>query len=279
MKILRQSLFDIFRNGISSVMFISVVSVTIFIIYTFSSVLFNLDTIQKKWSKQATIMLFPVHNEDVELLRIIDSVKRIKGVLSVELLDQATVLEILKQRFPGQDVNISSIYIPKLIELKADIRDVEAISSEIKRFDTIEDVVLNSAWFNNLSDLISAINYIVVAVAILILILAFVLLSYVGKISCLQRRPEIDLMRLCGATDWYIRKPYVFSGIILGLLGGGLGLVLYLLIDAFMKGVSQYFIGGWMTLPVPYIFIFSLLAILLGALGNFFALSHGAEYE
>jgi cell division transport system permease protein len=279
MKILKQSFFDIFRNGISSVMFISVVSVTIFIVYTFSSVLFNLHSIQNKWSKQASIMLFPVENEDLELLRIIDSVKRLKGVVSVELLDQTSVLDILKQRFPGQDVNISSIYIPKLIELKADIRDVEEIASKIKRFDNIEDVVVNSAWFENLSDLISAINYIVIAVAFLILILAFILLSYVGRISSLQRRPEIELMKLCGATDWYIRKPYLVSGLFLGLLGGGLGLLLYLLIDAFMKSVAQYFIGDWLILPIPYIASLSLLAVVLGALGNFFALPQGVEYE
>ena len=279
MNTLRQSLFDIFRNGTSSIMFVSVVSVTIFIIYTFSSVLFNLDAIQGKWSKRATIMLFPVSDEDTELLRIIDNVSRIKGVLSVEVLDRASVLDILKQRFPGQDVNISSIQIPKLIEIKADIKDVEGVASQIKKFDSIEDVVVNSAWFDNLSDLISAINYIVVGVAVLILLLAFVLLSYVGKISSLQRRPEIDLMRLCGATDWYIRKPYVFSGLFLGFFGGGFGLLLYLLIDAFMKGVAQYFIGAWMTLPVTYVFMVSVLSILLGALGNFFALSHGTEYE
>jgi hypothetical protein len=69
-----------------------------------------------------------------------------------------------------------------------------------------------------------------------------------------------------------------FPVLYLGFLAVGLdGLIL--LIDAFMKGVAQYFIGGWMTLPVPYIFVISLLAILLGALGNFFALSQGAEYE
>ncbi len=279
MKTLIRSFYDIFRNGTSSIMFIAVITITVFIVSTFFSVLYNLNKINSFWSTNATVIVFPKLNEEEDLKELMRKLSTISELSSLSLLEQDDVLKILKERFPSQNVNISAFQLPRLIELKLDVRGLDGLVENLKDFEGIEDFVVNAAWFDKLNRLIHALNYIVSAIAILTLLLSLVLLSYVSRVAALERKPEIQLMRLFGATDWYIRRPYMISGVILGFVAGLLGLILYVLIDTFVKGVAQYFISTWFILPISHMAAVWALAIFLAALANFFALTQTAEYD
>ena len=66
------------------------------------------------------------------------------------------------------------------------------------------------------------------SLAILLIVASLLLISNTIRLSLFSRRREVEVMKLVGATDWFIRWPFVIEGVVLGTLGGGLAIALLL---------------------------------------------------
>jgi cell division transport system permease protein len=66
------------------------------------------------------------------------------------------------------------------------------------------------------------------SLAILLVVASLLLISNTIRLSLFSRRREVEVMKLVGATDWFIRWPFVIEGVVLGTLGGGLAIALLL---------------------------------------------------
>jgi cell division transport system permease protein len=277
MKLFNESVEDIFRNHLTSLLFSGVIAVTVFIICVFVSIIYNLESIEKKWSKEVRIIVFSSEKADPAV--IMEEIARIKTVNHVVNVSSAEVLELLKKRFPDQDITLSDAMLPSMIEVKTSIKDTDETKREINKIADVEEVTVNTSWFDSLKNLTTAIKYVALIIAGLVFLMSMLLISYVTKLGVLQRKPEISIMRLCGATEWYIRKPYVLSGLFLGFIGGGIGIILYFGLDYMMQEFIGTFIDTWDAgTPLQMLIIYA-LAMFLGAAGNFIAFSRGQEEE
>jgi len=277
LKIFNESISDIFRHRLTSVLFGGVIAITVFILCIFISVIYNLDSIEKKWSREVRIVAFPSQNADIPAVTA--QIKKVKNVIDAVSIQPAAVFELLKKRFPNQEITLSESVLPSMIEIRTDIHHIDEAKIEISKIADIEEVTVNTAWYDNLKNLTSSVKYVSLIVAGLIFCMAALLISYVTKLGVIQRKPEIAIMRFCGATEWYIRKPYVLTGVILGFIGGGLGILFYLSLDYLMQEIIGSFIDTWRTGTIAQMLFVYLLAMLLGAIGNFMAFTRGDEDE
>ena len=277
MKNFRESLADIFRHRLTSLLFCSVIAITVFMLCIFGSVIYNLNNIQSKWSHEVRIMVFTSDTADQKL--IIEQIKKINNVVDVVNIEPTTVGELIKKRFPDQNVDISGTVLPSLIEVRTGIKDVEVIKKQISSIPEVEEVTVNTSWLDNLKKLTSTIEYVALVISGLVFFMGMFLVSYVTRLGVVLRKPEISIMRFCGATEWYIRKPYVMSGIVLGFIGGGVGILLYFGMDYFMRNMIGRFVDTWQNGTLVQILIIYGIAMLLGAFGNFMAFSRGEADE
>jgi len=104
----------------------------------------------------------------------------------------------------------------------------------------------------------------------------FIMMIIIGiKIS--QRRDEIEIMRLIGATSWYVRWPFVMEGVFYGIAGAFIGWVVSVGILMYATPFLEGFLRGIPILPIPPVFLLELLAgefifaILLGVISSFLA--------
>lgn len=275
MKIFKESILDIIRHRTTSVLFSGVVAITVFILCIFASVIYNMNSIERKWSRELKIIAFPADASDPKLVLV--EIKKISSVIDAVIIEPSQVAELIKKRFPNQELNISDSVLPSMIEIRTKINGFEDVKREISKIPEIEEITANTSWFDSLRDLISAIMYVSLILSGLVFFMGALLISYVTKLGVLQRRPEINVMRFCGATEWYIRKPYLLTGLILGLLGGVAGVVVYFGLNYFLQNIMGHFIDTWKTINLIQIFIISTVAMLLGAIGNFMAFSRGEE--
>ncbi|MCX6112975.1 MAG: hypothetical protein NTY22_06835 [Proteobacteria bacterium] len=277
MKNFRESLADIFRHHLTSLLFCGVIAVTILILCIFGSVIYNLDSIEKKWSYEVRIMVFTSDTSDPKI--IAEQIKKIKNVINVTNIEPIAVAELIKKRFPDQNITISETVLPSIIEVRVGIKDIDGIKKEISKIPEVEEITVNTSWFDSLKKLTSSIEYVALIVSGLIFFMSMLLISYVTKLGVVLRKPEISIMRFCGATEWYIRKPYVLSGIVLGFIGGGIGILFYFGLSYFMRNMIGNFVDTWKTgTPIQILIIYG-LAMFLGASGNFMAFSRGEEDE
>ena len=128
---------------------------------------------------------------------------------------------------------------------------------------TIQNVIEKKSYTKKALELTSAVKWGGVAFAGLLTLASILLVANTIRLSLFARRREVEVMRLVGATDWFIRWPFVIEGILVGAAGALLAIVVLAivkiaLLDPLFSGWAL--VGGVRTIAFP-----ALLAIMLGA--------------
>jgi cell division transport system permease protein len=171
-------------------------------------------------------------------------VSRYPEVSGVEYLSPEQALEKARKELGEFSDVFESGFLPASLEirLKPGFRDpttVARVVTRIRSIPAVEDVRYGRDWLQKLYDLRN-----VAAAAGLVLGLTFaaVAVIIIGasiRMTVLARASEIAIMRLVGATDGYIRRPFLLDGLVKGVVGGGLALLLTWLAN---EGITRYVI-------------------------------------
>ncbi len=160
-----------------------------------------------------------------EIERSGDKLKQHPGIKRVEFVSRDVALKKLQQSTGLVDVigGLSQNPLPDAFVIYpkgGDVRTLEALRDELKTWQHFEHVQLDSAWIHKLEALL---DFGRMAVAILAALLSFALIAITFntiRLQILTRREEIEVAKLIGATDAFIRRPFLYFGLTQGLLGG-----------------------------------------------------------
>jgi cell division transport system permease protein len=127
----------------------------------------------------------------------------------------------------------------------------------------VDNVSNKKAYTKKALELTSAVKWGGLAFAALLTLASILLIANTIRLSLFARRREVEVMKLVGATDWFIRWPFVIEGVLVGAVGAViaisvLAVVKVALLDPLFSGWAL--VGGIRTIAFP-----ALLAILLGA--------------
>jgi cell division transport system permease protein len=137
---------------------------------------------------------------------------------------------------------------------------------------SIQSVSNKKSYTKKALELTSAVRWGGLAFALLLIIASILLIANTIRLSLYARRREVEVMKLVGATDWFIRWPFVIEGIILGATGGviaivTLGVVKVALLDPLFSGWSL--VSEIRTIAFPALIAILLAAsVLVSALGS-----------
>lgn len=160
-----------------------------------------------------------------EIERIGDKLKQHTSIKRVEFVSRDVALKKLQQSTGLADVigGLSQNPLPDAFVIypkDGDVKTLEALRDELKTWQHFEHVQLDSAWIHKLEALL---DFGRMAVAILAALLSFALIAITFntiRLQILTRREEIEVAKLIGATDAFIRRPFLYFGLTQGLLGG-----------------------------------------------------------
>ncbi len=221
---------------------------------------------------------------DNDLDAIEESIKTNEGVLSVVFRSREQGLEIMKEEWnedsyllEGLEENpLQNSYI---IQLK-DIKYADEVVKMLKSMDEIEDV----KYYKDIIDkLMVFANYIrfggIVVIAILVLVSVFIISNTI-KITVSSRKREINIMKYVGATNGYIRGPFIIEGILFGFIGAVFSVLLINYgYEYFFKSVSDKLYVLFTVYLVPpsllvkdITIMFTAIGVGIGALGSLVSL-------
>jgi cell division transport system permease protein len=115
------------------------------------------------------------------------------------------------------------------VRLKDGYRDsgaVERVAQRLRGFGFIDDVRFGREWIQKLDHLRNLTGLVGLVIGLAFAAVAVVIIGVTIRLTILQRAREISIMRLVGATNWFIRGPFLLEGALKGLLGGFLSLIL-----------------------------------------------------
>jgi len=266
---------NIARNGWMTFSAVSAVAITLLILGVFLLLAMNINYLVETVENQVEIMVeLDLTIEPTQINLIENEIKNLEGVKTLTFVSKEEGLVQLKERFgedayllegleeenPLNDVFIVQAFDPQAIDVLAEkIKQIELVTSVDYGKATVSKLFTATTWIKNIG-------------MVFIVGLAFTamfLISNTIKITIYARRREIEIMKLVGATNWFIRWPFFVEGLLLGILGAVLPIgVLYfgykLLLDSVSATLSLSFIQLLPLYPLAY-----QIAILLVGLGAF----------
>lgn len=150
-----------------------------------------------------------------------------------------------------------------------DVSVQETLVTYLKSVDMVREVHQSEVAANTLTDLNALIGYISAGIILILIAVAVFLISNTIRTGIAVRREEIAIMKLIGATDYFVRAPFIVEGVLIGLVGSVLPLILlYFVYSSVISYVAEKFVflsNMLNFLPVGQVFrILVPVALLLG---------------
>lgn len=279
---IRQSFKQMGRH--KSMAFASVFAITamLLILGMFFIITINLNTatasIRQDYNNIEIFLLDSV--DEKEAREMMTQIEDWENVDTVQYRDKGEAMDILKERWGDNAYLLDSLNenpLPNSILVTAvDLEKAQGLAQQSEELDGVENV---RYYKDTVDKLITVTNYIQIGALILMIFLicvSVVVVSNTIKLTVLNRAEEISIMKYVGATNWFIRGPFLVEGIILGgmsaLLAWGLTAFVYSRIDASFG--EQIF--AMLSMPLVdqgflafnLVWIFLALGISIGAWGS-----------
>ncbi|MCL5020006.1 MAG: ABC transporter permease [Patescibacteria group bacterium] len=202
-------------------------------------------------------------------------------IASIKFVSKEEALQIYREQNKNDPLLLDLVtadILPASLEISTvQIEDLSSISDLLNKSPIVQEVVFQKDVVSALTAWTSALRKIGIGlVVVLSLVSVFIMVTIIGiKIS--QKREDIEIMRLIGATNWYIRWPFIFEGIFYGVIGALFGWLIAAGVLWYTTPFLASFLKGIPVLPVSYVSLLELLgvelvlAILLGAFSSFLA--------
>jgi cell division transport system permease protein len=153
-------------------------------------------------------------------------VQEVNYVTEEQALQRARA-ELVEFRDAYRDLQVNPLPASIEVQLKDGYRDAssaERVAQRLQGFGFIDDVRFGRDWVQKLDHLRNLTGLVGLVIGLAFAAVAVVIIGVTIRLTILQRAREISIMRLVGATNWFIRGPFLLEGALKGLLGGLLSL-------------------------------------------------------
>jgi cell division transport system permease protein len=224
-------------NAVRKAPLLSVLSVTTIAFSLFTFALFGLVALNIKRAlegveERVEIRAFVADaTPPEEVVAAAQEIGRYREVQSAKLVSQEQALARARRELGEFTDVFEEGVLPASIDIRLkpgsrDPRTVAAIATRVRTFAFIDDVRFGEEWIAQLHRLRNLAGVAGVALGLAFAIVAVIIIGATIRMTVLARSKEISIMRLVGATDSFIRRPFLIEGFAKGVLGGLLALVL-----------------------------------------------------
>ena len=283
---LREGFHSIFTHGLMSFAAVCMIVACLVIMGSFSLVAVDLDRTLGDLESENEFIAYIDDSLTTEQAKAVQkNIERIPNVASAEFVDKVQALEDYKARY--SDTENAALFegLPDdTLRDRYEIRvtDIEQMARTVEQVRQVSGVADVSAaidvaqGFVTVRNMAGAVAWVLI---ILLLVISLFIIANTTKLATFYRREEIAIMKMCGATNWFVRWPFVFEGMILGLIGAVVAFFLQwgiysLIVQAVEEAgaLQLIYIVPFRELAVRVAGAFAAAGLLIGALGSLLAI-------
>ena len=224
---------------------IIIMCATMFIFGLFFVIGENVNSVITQLESQQGIQIFideHATNEEIETLG--SQIRAINGVNRATFVSKEDALNSMKTTlgdeslFEGWDEEnpFPASYFVTLTDLSLN----EQVQSEILALDNVDEIQSQNTTINRLQSLANGIQITTIIILVLLIIISIFIISYTIKLTVHARRREISIMKYVGATNSFIRGPFIVEGVIIGVISAIITLVILgVSYNAVMSGIGE----------------------------------------
>ncbi len=265
----KQGLQNIRRNKFYSFASLATMIVCIFMFGIFSAIVINVNHVVKEAEKGvAVVAYFDEGISDERIGQIGDVIRANEAVERVEYISAEQAWAEFAPTYFGEDEGLAEGFandnpLANSANYQIYLKDVskqQELVNELTGLEGVRKVNSNETVADTLTNFNKLLGYLSIGVIVLLFVVAVFLISNTVAVGIAVRREEIGIMKMIGATDLFIRAPFLIEGIILGLVGAGLPLILlwflYQQIENFIANKFGMLAGIVTFIPAGEIFTY-----------------------
>ncbi|MFR6787577.1 permease-like cell division protein FtsX [Streptococcus pneumoniae] len=288
-----EALKSLKRNGWMTVAAVSSVMITLTLVAIFASVIFNTAKLATDIENNVRVVVYirkdvednsqtiekegqTVTNNDYH--KVYDSLKNMSTVKSVTFSSKEEqyekLTEIMGDNWKIFEGDANPLYDAYIVEANTP-NDVKTIAEDAKKIEGVSEVQDGGANTERLFKLASFIRVWGLGIAALLIFIAVFLISNTIRITIISRSREIQIMRLVGSKNSYIRGPFLLEGAFIGLLGAiAPSVLVFIVYQIVYQSVNKSLVGQNLSMISPDLFSPLMIALLfvigvfIGSLGS-----------
>ena len=273
---------NVFHNKKSSGASLAIMCATMLIFGIFFMIVENLNNAIKTIEEQQGMQVFINKDAtDEQISQIGEQIKLINGVNTIKFVSKEDALNYNKEKlkqpalFVGYDEEnpFKASYLVTLTDLKLSAQ----VQEEINKIENVARITIQDNTINNLISIANGVKIVSIVILSLLILISIFIIANTIKLTVHARRKEISIMKYVGATDSFIRWPFIIEGIIIGIMAAIvsvaiLGIVYNLIANAMSTspvllkmGMNLLSFSNMITL---LIIVYLVLGIGIGTLGS-----------
>ncbi len=281
----KRTIQDILDNRFLNAVTIITIALSVLIVSAF--VLFFINATDIMNASEEGIRIMAYLKPDIPKTMVLDVKQKIQGIYGIEdarFVSKEEALKQLKDQMKRQSsilMNIEENPLPDAFEVRMiassqHLEDVEILAKQLESIPWVDEVEYGQKWLGRFTNILNLFRLTGYAMGGIFFMAAVFIVANTIRLALYSRREEVEIMRLVGATDSFIKAPFYLEGLIQGALGGIIGLAaLFVAFRLISSNIEQGFSSNFFTIRFlsPEIFSSMLLgSIFVGWLGCYLSL-------
>lgn len=181
-------------------------------------------------SQQGIRVMITEGASESEIERLKSQIQQIDGVSTVEFISKADALATVRSWIAGSDSSedILAGYVEdnpfpaSYFVTLTDLTKNDQVQESIKKLNNVDDLSTDNDLISKLSAIARSIQMVTLGLLVILIIISIFIISYTIKLTVYARRKEISIMKYVGATNGFIRGPFIVEGIIIGIISAAI---------------------------------------------------------
>ncbi len=282
---LRQALMNMRRNLTVHILSLGTIVASLLILGAFLLLFGNLNNWLRQWGSALSMSVYLKDGISAYKRDKIDSfIRSLPGAQIRRFISKEEAMDDLKAAL-GEEAGflerLAHNPLPASYEVVFENKGTddihpEKIKGQLEALDGVEEVQHSRQWLKRLEGFLYIVRLIGYIIGGLLCLCVVFIVTNTIKLTIYSRRDEIEILKLVGATDWFVKLPFLLEGMIQGILGGGMAILALFLGYLAFSSKEIYLIGPapleFVFLPVEYMVLAFSLSMVLGIIGSFIAI-------
>ena len=276
--LIKSGFTGIFSHGLMSFATVTITMACLIIMGSFGLLVVNINEMLADLESENEVVAFIDENLTEEEARAIEPlIEAVPNVAGAEFMSRAEAMENFQEDYDPElfDSLDESVFRHRYIIHLTDISLTAQTKTDLEAVDGVADVNVHLDYAQGFITARNIVSIVSLALIVILIIVSFFIMTNTIKLATFTRREEIAIMRMVGASNGFIRCPFIVEGLVLGVLGSLLAFIiewgLYsLLLNKVMGGVASTLISlvPFSAVMWPLLIAFLGVGILVGIFGG-----------
>ncbi|MBO4831854.1 MAG: permease-like cell division protein FtsX [Oscillospiraceae bacterium] len=280
---IKEGLTGLVKHGFMSFASVFIIVACLLIMGSFSLLALNVNAIIKDFEDENVVLAFIDEDIPEQQARALESqILSVPNVASAEFISREEAYEsfISKSEEKYADLDASVLRHRFAVYLD-DVALTAQTQQDLRNIPGVAEITANLSIARGIVTVRNVVSAVSMVLVVILLIISFFIMSNTIKLATVDRREEIGIMKVVGATNAFIRWPFVLEGFILGIAGALIAFVALWALYTFIAGeiVKNYTSTLFSIIPfssvqIPILVIFLVIGFAVGVLGSSFAIKN-----